>query len=226
MAPIHSSQVNQDEEKFKELLMFYVNGTLEREEHAFVENYLQMHPEMNAYVTLNQKIMQAVQGEDEAFEYDGTTARHRLLARIRADESLKHEKHGFFKRLFGRDWAEQWVGNFQRWGFSPALGIVCLLMVGQSLLLLNVQNEASKYRGIVNTVNIAPHFQLTVSPKADFYDLADLLRKNGCNVVSGPSQNGELWIKLDEPAKSKQIKSDLLKSGLVDEVITLSPEVQ
>lgn len=223
MTQINQDQASLDDEKFKELLMFYVNGTLEKDECAFVEHYLQMHPEMQAYVTLHQKIMRAVQGEDEAFEYDGTVARQRLLARIRAD---KKQKHGFFEGLFGAGWAEQWVGNLQRWGFSPALGVVCALMIGQSVYLVNLQNEASKYRGIVNSVNIVPHFKVTVSPKADFYDLADLLRKNGCNVVSGPSQNGELWVKLDEPAKSKQIKADLLNSGLVDEVISVSPAVE
>lgn len=223
MAKISPDQINQDDEKFKELLMFYVNGTLEHDEHTFVENYLHTHPEMNAYVTLNQKIMQAVQGEDEEFDYDGTAARQRLLARIRAGTN---QKHSFFERLFGIDWIEQWVGDFQRWGFSPALGIVCLLMIGQSIYIVNLQNEASKYRGIVTSVNISPHFKVTVSPKADFYDLADLLRKNGCSVVSGPSQNGELWIKLDEPAKAKQIKADLLNSGLVDEVISVSPSVE
>ena len=224
MAQINQAQANQDDEKFKELLMFYVNGTLEKDERAFVENYLQMHPEMNAYVTLHQKIMQAVQGEDEDFEFDEEAARERLLAKVRA---LKNNKpNTIFERIFSKGLFTHLSGSFQSWGLTPAFGIVFAVLIGQSIILMNIQTEASKYRDIANTINLAPHFKVTVSPKADFYALTELLRKNGCSVVSGPSQNGEIWVKLDDPAKSKQIKADMLRSGLVDEVISVSDDVE
>jgi len=217
------ARTNQDDEKFRELIVFYVNGTLENDEHVFVEDYLRAYPEMNTYLEFNQKLMRAIQGEDEDFEYNGSAMRARLNDYLK---SKKQRRIDLLDRLFGTGFNQRFVDGLLSWGFSPALGVVCALMIGQSIYLVNLQNEASKYRGIVNSVNIAPHFKVTVSPKADFYDLADLLRKNGCNVVSGPSQNGELWVKLDEPAKSKQIKTDLLNSGLVDEVISVSPAVE
>lgn len=218
------TQQNQDHEKFKELLMFYVNGTLEKDERSFVEAYLQAHPEMKSYLRLNQQLMRAIQGEDEDFEFDEAAARERLLAKVRTLKNNQPEP--FFERIVSKGLFAQWSGNFQHWGLTPALGVVFALLIGQSIMLMNLQTEANKYRDISNTINLAPHFKVTVNAKADFYALTELLRKNGCSVVSGPSQNGEIWIKLDEPAKSKQIKADMLSSGLVDEVISVSDDVE
>ena len=221
---MEQTQQNQDHEKFKELLTFYVNGTLENDERSFVEGYLQAHPEMTGYLTLNQKLMLAIQGEDEDFEFDEEAARKRLLAKVGALKKNKPEP--FFARIVSKGLFTQLSGSFQSWGLTPAFGIVFAVLIGQSIILMNIQTEASKYRDIANTINLAPHFKVTVNSKADFYALTELLRKNGCSVVSGPSQNGEIWIKLDDPSKSKQIKADMLSSGLVDEVISVSDDVE
>lgn len=215
--------LDDDRRRFEELVPFYVNKTLQGEELAFVESYLLQHPNLKSEVWFWNSIMDAMNLHSQNCDAFLSSYKPPKTA-IERFKEMNRKKSPWDKLV---QWSKTGQSLAMEWQWMPALTVsfFCLL-VGQSIYLVNLQNEASKYRGIVSSVNIVPHFKVTVSPKADFYDLADLLRKNGCNVVSGPSQNGELWVKLDEPAKSKQIKADLLNSGLVDEVISVSPAVE
>lgn len=217
-------QLDDDRRRFQELVPFYANKTLSGEDLEFVENYLKQHPHLNAEVWFMQSIKGAVDLHNQ--ECDAFLKTHKpaktAVDRFRELHGIKQpHKNVFF------DWFRQSYALAADWQWTPAftLGLFCLF-VGQTAVIFNLEHEASKYRDIANSINLAPHFKVTVNPKADFYALTELLRKNGCSVVSGPSQNGEIWIKLDEPAKSKQIKADMLSSGLVDEVISVSDDVE
>lgn len=210
--------------RFQELVPFYANETLSGEELEFVENYLKQHPHLNAEVWFMHSLKGAIDLHNQECDAFLKTYKPAKTAvnRFREIHGIKPPQK---KALF--DWFRQSYALAAHWQWTPALtlGLFCLF-VGQSVVMFNIEHEASKYRDIANTINLAPDFKVTVNPKADFYELTELLRKNGCSIVSGPSQNGEIWIKLDDKSKSKQIKADMLSSSLVYEVISVSDDVE
>lgn len=195
--------------KFEELLPFYVNQTLALADIKFIEEYVKQNPDLQAQVKFMEVLSSAV--KDEKTPYPSSEGWSKLLARFHA----YHAKPNISSRL---------KDLFNQWGFSPAFGIVLGLLVAQSTLMLQlgVFTSGAAYRGLTTQSEFTPHLKITINPSTDYAQLVDLLRKNGCRVVSGPSETGELWIHVEEPEKLNIIKLDLINSGLVDEALLLT----
>lgn len=115
-----------------------------------------------------------------------------------------------------------WLGDI---GFSPALAsVVVMVQVGVIAVLLATQlpsaseSYETEYRGITGQPQQTPDLKLTVSPDADFASLTTLLRANGCRIVAGPSELGEIWVVVDDKANLAAIRKSLGESSLLDDV--------
>ena len=112
-------------------------------------------------------------------------------------------------------------------GFSPALAsTVVMLQAGviAALLALHVQPEKEDVldmtpRGAGVLQQEAPDFKLTVKPDTRFSELVTLLLRNHCRIIAGPSEQGELWVAVDDDAKFEEIRTALTQSALIDEVV-------
>lgn len=197
--------------KFEELLPFYVNKTLDSVNVKFMENYLAMYPELQAQVIFTETLSASI--KEDVPERSPNHGWDKLLKRYKAF----HAKPTFGERL---------KSFLNEWGLSPAFGLAFGLLVAQSAVMLqyDIFTSGTKYRGLTTQAEIIPHLKIIINPNTDYAQLVDLLRKNGCKVVSGPSENGELWIHLQEPDKLITTKEDLINSGLVDEALSLVPD--
>jgi len=208
------AHINSERMRFEELLPFYINQTLGADDTAFMQQYLASHAHMQNEVSFA-KALQSVVKETGANRADNAG-----LAKLLDAYHLLQKRPSLIERI---------RSSFQNWGFTPAFAIAASVVVIQSILLTQYQRSApeDQYRGLSNQVQIVPNLKITVNPQANFTELAVLLRQTGCRVVSGPSETGELWIVLDEPEKTEQIKRTLLDSGLLDDaVITQATKVQ
>jgi hypothetical protein len=192
---------------FEELLPFYVNGTLSFEDKQFMQDYLIKFPELQAEVKFTEALRSAV--KDEATQQVSEIGWGKLLKKYQEF----HKKPTLIEHL---------KNACVKWGLSPAFAVVLGLLIAQSaaMLQLGLLTTSSAYRGLSTQTEVAPHLKITINPKTDYSQLVELLRKNGCRVVAGPSETGELWIRLEEPEKLNIIKADLLNSGLIDEVLS------
>jgi len=124
-----------------------------------------------------------------------------------------------------------WWTRLNRWlgdaGFTPALAsTVVMLQVGviAALLALHVQPAEEDVldmtpRGADVLQQEAPDFKLTVKPDTSFSELVTLLRGNHCRIIAGPSEQGELWVVVDDDARFEEIRMALTQSELIDEII-------
>lgn len=200
-------EMDQERKNFEELLPFFVNQTLGADDLKFMENYLLRFPALQAQVTFTQHLRDAI--KDDVTNQAVDTNWDKLLT-------------GFQEYYKRPNLIERLRNICKHWGLSPAFGVVLALLVAQSTILLQVGvfSSSAAYRGLSTQAAITSHLKIIVNPQTDYAQLVELLRKNGCRVVSGPSENGELWLNLEEPEKLTIIKSDLLNSGLVDDVFS------
>lgn len=204
-------EMNLERRRFEELLPFYVNGTLSFDDKQFMQEYLNKFPELQAQVDFSESMRSAI--KDDSTQPVSNAAWGKLLKKYQEF----HKKPTL---------TERFRTICINWGLSPAFAVVLGLFVAQSaaVLELGLFSTSSAYRGLTTQAEVAPHLKVTINPKTDYAQLVDLLRKNGCRVVAGPSETGELWIHLEEPKKLNVIKVDLLNSGLVDEVLSTMPD--
>lgn len=201
------AHIDSERMRFEELLPFYINQTLGADDTAFMQQYLASHAHMQNEVSFA-KALQSVVKETGANRADNAG-----LAELLDAYHLLQKRPSLIERI---------RLSCQSWGLTPAFAIAASVVVIQSILLTQYQlsSPEDQYRGLSNQVQIVPNLKITVNPQANFTELAVLLRQAGCRVVAGPSETGELWIVLDEPEKTEQIKRTLLDSGLLDDAVT------
>lgn len=124
-----------------------------------------------------------------------------------------------------------WWTRLNRWlsdaGFTPALAsTVVMLQVGVivALLALHVQPKEESVPDMTpRSADVlqqeVPDFKLTVKPDTRFSELVTLLRGNHCRIIAGPSEQGELWVAVDDDARFEEIRMALTQSELIDEII-------
>jgi hypothetical protein len=204
--------MNQDLQRFRELLPFFANGTLKEVDKAFVAAYLAQHPEAHAEADFTQALRAAVKAVGS--ERSEEAGLDRLLNNIR--QNRRQNKPPLWIR---------WQLTCRDWGLTPAFAMMSAIAVIQSFALLDLwrQNQTasslSAYRSIPEASAQAA-IKLIISPGANFGDLVMLLRQTGCRIVNGPSESGELWLALDDKTRLKEV-SKLLQSspGVIDLLI-------
>ncbi|MEI6147036.1 MAG: hypothetical protein WCP66_11495 [Methylococcales bacterium] len=207
--------MNQDLQRFSDLLPFYVNGTLSEADKAFFESYLLKHPEAQDEVYFTQRLRTAVKAVgSERSEQAGL---ERLLSAVRL--SRKTTKTSLLDR---------WQQHFRDWGFTPAFVTVTILMMIQSTVLIErwSQDQApsslTTYRNLPE-MSTQAHLKIIIRANANFSDVVMLLRQAGCNIVNGPSESGEIWLNIDDINRLAEVSVLLKASAEVADVLVIAP---
>jgi hypothetical protein len=206
--------MNQDLQRFRELLPFFANGTLNEVDKAFVVAYLAQHPEAQAEANFTQALRAAVKAVgSERREEAGLD---RLLNNIR--QNRRQNKPPLWTR---------WRHVCQDWGLTPAFAVVSTIAVIQSVALLDLWRQdqtassLSAYRSIPEMTNTAD-LKISINPDADFGHLVILLRQSGTHIVNGPSESGELWLALDDRSQLDAVVQQLRSAAGVLDVMVIA----
>jgi len=155
----------------------------------------------------------------------------RFMAEVAANP--KHELPALTTTPLASGWWQQlniWLGGL---GLSPAVASIALVVQGALIAGLLLQQPqgvdpkaAEHYRGGPVQADAVPDLKLTIHPDADFASLSTLLRSHGCRIVAGPSETGEIWVKvegnladnIEGKKRLADIRAALAQSRLVDDV--------
>ncbi len=200
--------------RFRGALVFYVNGTLPAAERAEVEAWLRNHPEGRAELEFARRIATVTQAIEPPTTEDA--ALDRLRGRWRRQPSAR----GWWAPL-----AERLAG----WGLvpTPAIAVATVVIAVQGVLLVQQLAESPhslpsaepSYRGEHAPSHPGAVLKLHVAPRAEFGAVVELLRTNGCRLVGGPSEAGEVWVVVDDAANAESIRKQLVASGLIDDAL-------
>jgi len=206
--------------EFQRLLPFYVNGTLAPAQAAACAAFIEQHPAARQewqFMRTMREQLQAYAGQaDPLHGYEA------LAQRLAAGRPAPLPWWRRWWRAAAGTGGAGGQGGGPRWGASPAMALLLLLVTVQLGVTLAplVDTPAGAYRGTAAPARTA-HIKLVVRAQTRFEDLALLLEANHCHIVWGPSAAGELWLALDQPAQAAEVRARLAASALVDDAVLL-----
>jgi len=208
-----------EQRRFAELVDFYANGSLEPDDMAFMEDYLRRFPKSRDEITFTLALRNAVQqiGADRA-----------------SDEGLEQLLQNWSKTDAKISWRQRMIQFTQGWGLTPAFGVASTVVVIQAAVLWNYSQQhqvtgkeaATQYRSVdlQNSAQTTDLLKVVFRPQTPFADILTLLNDHNCQIISGPSESGEIWLVPKEAGQIEVTKQKLLDSGMVDDVTIIHPK--
>jgi hypothetical protein len=204
--------------QFQEWLPWHVNGSLEADRRAWVDQYLKDHPEARAELRWYESLQQRIQ--DNAPDVSADIGLHKLMARVR------QERHAQAPSLMER--INQFFAGFRPVPAFALAASLILVQAGVIGVLLIQQHKAEvaapDYGGMRAIPNeqaqVVPVLQVNFKPDSTERDIRMLLVSVGGSVVAGPGQLGNYVISV-APEKLTQAREQLAQSKIVEAVSVL-----
>ena len=191
-----------NDERFEELLPFYVNGTLEGDDRAYVERHIAEHPEARAEVDWHRSLQLRVR--ENAPAVPETIGLARTMQLIQGDRPTLSERISAF------------FGNL---GLRPAMALAGLAVVAvQSGVILDMmygakENEAEIRSLRATRVEEGPLLKINFAAEAKEVDMRLMLASVQGQLAGGPGQLGDYYVRVPEgrqQAALEQLKSNPL----------------
>lgn len=198
--------------RFEELLPWYANGSLGAEDRAWVDAYLQQHPEAKSELDWYRSLQARVQ--ENAPAVPPTIGLARAMRLIQGDRPTLAERIGAF------------FGNL---GMRPsyALAGLALVMVQGGVilnLLGNAREDADQIRAL-NAVRVeeGPMLKISFAPDAKEADIRMLVVQVGGELAGGPGQLGDYYLRV--PAGSEAAALAKVQAAPIVQAAVLAPGV-
>jgi hypothetical protein len=207
--------------RFDELLPFYVNGTLDEADRAWVEAYLREHPQAAAKLdgcrTLQQRIL------DDVPPVSSEVGLERAIARIRREGPAPQRPRlavppSAWERL--GDWFATLVPQAV---FKPALAAALAVVAVQGVVIVQMTgehgDEASMIRSAPPTAvaEQGPYLKVNFKGDARESDIRLLLVEVNGSLAAGPGQLGDYYLRIPA-AQANAAAAKLRSSAIVDAV--------
>lgn len=199
-------------DRFDELLPWYVNGTLGAEDKEWVERYIAAHPESQAEVAWYRSL--ATKIRDTAPAVPDSIGLAQVMTLVRGDRPTL---------------AERFTGFFGALGMRPAAafaGIAIFAVQGAIILnLMNAQRDVSDEIRVAKAtvVEDRPMLKLNFAPDAKESDIRMLLVSVQGRLAGGPGQLGDYYVVV--PSGKEATIAEQIKSSPIVQAVTLAPGV-
>ena len=209
-----------DEDRFDELLPWYVNGTLDTKGRAWIEAQVEASPELAARLqdelgmasALRRATAQAIVTTPDEDEEDHAL----LMARIRA-ERAQAEPPGPMAAPARARRTPRAPAAWLAWALRPSLfaGMAAALCVQAGVIAWMVarpgQVVGTLHSEVVTEMRT---LRVTFKPQASETQIRTLLVGASARIVGGPTQLGEYWV-ASATRSLDDMRASLLRSGLV-----------
>ena len=199
-------------ERFEELLPWYANGTLGAEDRAFVETYLEQHPEARAelewYRSLEQRVL------ENAPAVPATIGLARTMRLIQGDRPTFSERIAAF------------FGNM---GVRPALAMAALaVVVVQGGVIMNLVGQAHENADEIRAMRASrveegPMLKVNFAPTARESDIRLLIAQVRGELAGGPGQLGDYYLRV--PAGTETQALQRVQAAPIVQAASLAPGV-
>ncbi|MBI3154140.1 MAG: hypothetical protein HYZ20_01885 [Burkholderiales bacterium] len=182
-------------ERFEELLPWYVNGTLGDEDRAWVEDYLARDPQARAELEWQQSLRsRMLEGAPRVPETIGLAKAMKL---IRGDRPT---------------WSERLSAFFAGFGMRPATALAAFAIVAVQGgvivgLLGDARDDAQEIRALrAVQADEGPLLKLAFAPDTPEADIRMLLVEIGGQLVGGPGQLGDYYVRVAPGSEAQALE--------------------
>jgi len=180
------SQQTPEQNRFEQLLPFYLNGSLADEDKAFVENFLSLHPDANDSIAFTRHLRNTVR--DLAPVQPDEQQVKRMVQRWAVAKGLVTDSANSNKPGFGRGWHFGIFAAFTALG-AAAVGAVLVFSISpiQLGLLHNDDHDGLADLELVLASGITPDHEIIVAH----------FQKFNAVIVSQSEQDGRHRVSVD-----------------------------
>lgn len=199
-------------ERFEELLPWYANGTLQGEDLAFVEAYLEQHPEARAeldwYRSLQQRVL------ENAPAVPTTIGLARAMRLIQGDRPT---------------WSERIAAFFGNLGVRPAYAMAALaVVVVQGGVIVNLLGQAHENADEIRAIRASrveegPMLKVSFAPDAKESDIRMLIAQVRGELAGGPGQLGDYYLRVPAGTEAQALKR--VQAATIVQAASLAPGV-
>lgn len=199
-------------ERFEELLPWYANGSLGAEDRAWVDAYIEQHPEARSELDWYRSLQARVQ--ENAPTVPATIGLARTMRLIQGDRPTLAERISAF------------FGNL---GIRPsyALGALAVVAVQSGVivnLLGNARDSADEIRALhAVRVEEGPMLKISFAPDAKETDIRMLVVQIHGELAGGPGQLGDYYLRV--PAGSEAAALARVQAAPIVQAAALAPGV-
>ena len=199
-------------DRFEEQLPWYVNGSLGADDRAFVETYLEQHPEARGELGWYKSLQRRVQ--ENAPAVPATMGLARAMRLIQGDRPTFSERVSAF------------FGNL---GMRPAYALAGLAVVAiQSGVILQLVGEthdnAEEIRALnAKRVDEGPMLKISFSPDAKETDIRMLVMQVRGELAGGPGQLGDYYLRVPAGSEAQALKQ--VQAAPIVQAAALAPGV-
>lgn len=207
-----------DELRFDEHVPFYVNGTLAAQERSWMDNYLAQHPHKRA--DIDQAHQDRLHSQRLQTNIPESVRLTRLYRELGWSEATVHaQEQG--AQAADDVLAVPWL--------TGVVGVVLggLLVTGLGLVPASVAptgQDLARYRGEQINCAQAPSIRLALAPQVQWVNLVQMLRTLQLQVISGPNQDGEIWVRGAAGASTPETLALLRNSPWVEQAIPVEAD--
>lgn len=198
-----------DQQRFSDLLPFYVNDTLTPDERIWMESFLANHPELKNEKRFVEHLAKLTQ------ETASPTPEPERLERFLNQWREERPSPPLWQRL------KAWTQGPVRMP-APVLAAVAVLFVAQSVIIGSLMTDPTQegaFRGERADCISSPRIRIVFNPDAKHLEIVLLLRKLGMIVQEGPSETGEFWLTPPQGQQLEEAQALLRSSPLVQEAM-------
>jgi len=204
--------------RFDELLPFYVNGTLDDNDRAWVDEYLREHPKSAAELQWYRTLQDTMQRDAPAVSAE--VGLDKVMARIRGERAPARAAAKPIEPSFGER-VRGWLAALAPQPLlRPALAGALAVVVVQGIVIANLAtpDNSTEMRTVKPTV-VDPGPFLKVNFKADAReaDIRMLLVEINGSLAGGPGQLGDWYVRIPEAriaAAADQVKASPIVDGV------------
>jgi len=213
--------------RFRELLPWHVNGTLDEPERDWIEDYLREHPEARAELRWQERLQAHIRQESPSLSPD--VGLERFMARIHAEAGERARAAPSARAPARGKPGERIRALFAAWQLTPAVALTATVILAQAgiigALLVAQRGDSDPAFATVRSIGpgqlvSGPVLQVSFRPDTPEGELRALLASIGGTLVGGPGQLGN-YLVVVPPGREAQAQQQLAASRRVEDVSVL-----
>jgi hypothetical protein len=219
--------------RFRELLPWHVNGTLDEPERDWIEDYLREHPDARAELRWQERLQAQIRQAIPPPTHD--VGLERFMARIHAEAGMRAAPAPApatpepARAVPRPGLGERIRAYLATWQLTPAMAVAATVVVAQAgiigaLLVAQQGGEDAEFATVRSVdpgqVVSGPVLQVSFRPETSEADLRALLVGIGGTLVGGPGQLGN-YLVIVPPGRVEQASRQLAANRLVEDVSVL-----